>query len=68
MYGIGSDLTDKAAMKGRAKRKNVTQALILSLIEAAKKKGAMDRVSAYWNTYHCQEKYYTSEGRVYGKY
>lgn len=68
VYGAGADMTDKVAWKGRAKRKIVTQAVILSLIEAAKKKGATERVKGYWNTYHCQEKFFSSEGRVYGNY
>lgn len=68
VYGAGADLSDKAAWKGKAKRKIVTQKIILSLIEAAEKKGATDRVKAYRNTLYCLDKFYSSDGRVYGKY
>lgn len=51
-----------------AKRKVVTQKIILSIIEAAKKKGAFDRVKSYRNTFYCLEKFYSSEGRVHGLY
>lgn len=68
VFGVGTDTTNKAAWAGRAKRKIVTQAVVLSLIEAAEKKGATERLQGYWNTYHCQEKLFSSEGRVYGRY
>lgn len=68
VFGKGVDLNNKAAWKEKAKRKNVTRAVILSLIEAAKKKGATDRVKAYRNTLYCLDKFYSSDGRGYGIY
>ncbi|MCC6412007.1 MAG: protein rep, partial [Saprospiraceae bacterium] len=68
VYGAGVDLNDKVAWKAKAKRKNVTRVVILSLIEAAKKKGATDRVKAYRNTLYCMDKICSSNGRVYGRY
>jgi hypothetical protein len=66
--GLGSDMGDRNAWKRRAKRKMITQKMILSLIEVAEKKGEPERKKAYWNTYHCQEQLFSSEGRVFSKY
>lgn len=68
VFGLGSDLTDKKALKRKAKCKAVTQKIILSMIEVAKKKGAFDRVKSYRNSLYCVEKFYSSEGRVHGLY
>ena len=68
VYGAGSDLADKLVWQRRAKRKMITQGMILNLIKVAEKKEAHERVKAYWNTYHCQEKFFGSDGRVYGRY
>lgn len=68
VYGLGSDLGDKTAWKNRAKRKLITQKMILNLIQVAEKKGEPERVQAYWNAYHCQERLFSADGRVYGKY
>lgn len=42
--------------------------MTLSLIDAVKKKEDFGRLQGYWNSYHCQSKIYTAEGRLYGKY
>lgn len=68
VFGTGSDLSDSAVWKRRAKRKLITQNMILSLIEVAEKKGEPERKQALWNTFHCQERLFSSEGRVYGRY
>lgn len=67
-YGAGSDLADKAAWKGRAKRKMVTQKMTLALVDAVIKKGDMERQQLYWNAYHCQNNLFSYRGRIYGKY
>ncbi len=67
-YGVGSDLTDNTAWKGRAKRKLVTQKLALALVDVAMNKGDMKRKQVYWNAYHCQNNLFSSGGRSYGKY
>ncbi len=66
--GNGSKLSNVKAMKGRAKRKLITQTMMLSLIGVAEKYGSKDRVQAYWNTYHCQNKLFTVNDRLHGKY
>ncbi len=66
--GLGSDLHNTGALFGRAKRKKITQAMVLSLIDVATKKNKPDRVRTYWNTYHCQSRIITANDRLHGKY
>lgn len=68
VQGEGSDMADKNRWKGRAKRKVITQAMILALVEVAKKKGEPEQEQAYWNAYHCQTRLVSHDGRIYGKY
>ena len=68
VYGEGSEMGDKAVLKGRAKRKTISQVLNLRLIEAVEKKGETERKQGYWNTYHCQNTVVSHNGRIYGKY
>lgn len=65
LYGKGSDITNDKAVQGCARCKLITQTTILKLIDVARERGAKDRVNAYWNTYHCQNLIYTSNGRMY---
>lgn len=65
LHGSGADLTSAKAVERRARCKLITQTLMLKLVDVAKEKGATDRVKAYWNTYHCQNNVYTSNGRMY---
>jgi hypothetical protein len=46
-------------MHAWAKRKLITQTTILNLVKVAEKRGAKERVQAYWNTFHCQNHIYT---------
>jgi hypothetical protein len=66
--GNGSDLSNNDALKGRAKRKTITQVMILGLMDVAKQKGDTEKQNAYWNTYYCQSNVISSEGKLYGKY
>src|SRR5689334_21580403 len=68
LSGRGSDLNDQKSLKGRAKRKLITQKMMLALIDLADSKGLTTQQKSYWNTYHCQNKLFTSDGRFYGKY
>ena len=69
LIGNGSELRNTKALKGRAKRKMITQKMILSLIDVGNNKTLKDeQTKSYWNTYHCQNKVYTAMGRLYGKY
>lgn len=42
--------------------------MALSLIEVAQKKEHYEKIKSYWNTYQCQNKVYSFDGRLYGKY
>jgi hypothetical protein len=42
--------------------------MTLSLIDVAKENKDFDRLKGYWNTYHCQSKIYTANGKLYGRY
>ena len=56
LCGLGSDISDKSVLFGRAKRKLITQKVVLSLIDYAKKKSDSEMEKAFWNTYHCLNK------------
>jgi len=66
--GEGSDLSKTNALKGRAKRKTITQIMMLKLIEVAQEKGDSILEKSYWNTYYCQQNIFTADGRLYGSY
>ncbi len=66
--GNGTELSNEKAIKGRAKRKMITDRMTLSLIDVVKKKEDFGRLQGYWNTYHCQSRIYTADGQIYGRY
>lgn len=68
MYGEGTDRNNAKALQGRAKRKMITQSMLLSLIDVVKEKGEEERLQPYWNAYHCQSTLTTSPNRMYGNY
>ncbi len=68
LTGIGSDLNNRKALKGRAKRKLITQKMMLSLVDVSDSKESIKNKKGYWNTYHCQNKVFTSNDKLYGKY
>jgi len=68
LMGKGSDLSDKITAKRRAKRKVIGNKLSLNLIDIDKEKGKGKKSKTFWNTYHCQNRLYYSEGRTFGKY
>ena len=59
--GNGSDITNAEFLSRKSKGKLVTSTVILSLIDQAKE-------HAYWNTYHCQSKLVSNNGKLYGNY
>jgi len=66
--GLGSDLSKKDALEGRAKRKAITQAMMTKLIDIAEEDEEPEMVKAFWNTYYCLQKVTTADGRLYGNY
>jgi Replication protein len=66
--GKGSDLNNIKALHGRAKRKTITQIMMLNLIKIARENGEPELEKSYWNTYYCQQNLITADGKLYGKY
>lgn len=66
--GNGSDLSNDEVLKGRAKRKFITQSMMLSLMDVAQKKGDIEKQKSYWNSYYCQNRVTSVDGRLYGNY
>ncbi len=55
-------------LKNRAKRKVISQKMVLSLVDIAKEKGDIELEKSYWNTYHCQNKLMSHKGKLHGTY
>src|SRR5687768_5632358 len=68
LRGPGSDLGDIQYRKKRSKRKLITQKLALSLLEVSDKFGDPDIKKGYRNTFYCQNKVYSANGKLYSKY
>lgn len=68
IQGEGSELGNEKFLKGKAKRKVISQALALNLLSIAEKKEDHARKQAFWNSYHCQNRIYSYNGRLHGKY
>lgn len=66
--GKGSEISDPEVIKGRAKRKTISRSLMLNLVDVAKDRKDTKREKAYWNTYHCQNKIVSADGKLYGNY
>lgn len=66
--GRGSDLGNKKFLKGKAKRKLITQKMILRLIDVKEGRIIDEQRQSYWNTFDCQNRLYTADGRLYGRY
>lgn len=66
--GNGSEVENKKRQLSRAKRKMISQKLMLCLIDVAISKKEPERIQIYWNTYHCQNDVIQSGGRIYGDY
>jgi hypothetical protein len=66
--GNESDLLDDNFLARKAKKKFITQATIINLVDIARAEGDLNRVKAYWNTYHCQNRIISSYDKFYGNY
>lgn len=66
--GKGTDILNNPSLAKRAKRKVITQKMVLALIDVAKEKGDTERQKAYWNAYHCQSNLIVSDNKSYGDY
>jgi len=68
LRGQGSDLTNEKMQNNRCKKKLITQILMLNLIKIAETKKDKELMYSFWNTYNCQKKIKTFEGRAYAEY
>jgi len=68
LSGLGSDINNKSVLNARAKRKLVTNKVVLALIEVAKKKGDSEMEKTLRNTYYCLHKVVVSDNKLYGHY
>ena len=66
--GKGSKPRCLTDLQKKAKKKRITQALMLGLIDIAKQKKDDVLLQAFWNTYHCQDNIITHQKRTHGKY
>ncbi|MBL0235577.1 MAG: protein rep [Saprospiraceae bacterium] len=68
LQGEGAVKGDSISLKNRAKKKVITQSIILALVDIARRRIEVKREKAYWNTYHCQNRIIEVENRYYGDY
>ena len=66
--GTGTQIENNPAILKRANKKVISNAVVLNMIDIAKSKGDKDMIQPYWNTYHCQNKLISYEGRYYTDY
>lgn len=66
--GEGTDMVDNQSLNNRAKRKVITNTMVLSLVDVAKADGDIDAQKQYWNAHHCQNNIVTHDHKVFGKY
>jgi plasmid rolling circle replication initiator protein Rep len=55
-------------MNNKAKRKIISQTMVLGLIKIAEEQKNPKMLKKYWNTYHCQNRLLLVEGRTYGEF
>jgi len=68
LKGTGSDLNQTRSIKGKAKRKLISQTIALQLIDIAKELNNTENEKAFWNVYHCQSTVFTKNRRLHGNY
>lgn len=68
LMGKGSDVTDVQSLRRKAKKKLVTNKVVLPLIDYAKSKGDKEMERSFWNTYHCMERVVLSDNKLHGVY
>lgn len=66
--GNGSKPSNRDELKRKAKKKIITQKMMLRLIDIAKRKKDNLLENTFWNTYYCQNNIISHQKRIYGKY
>jgi len=68
LNGSGTELSNLQQNKNKAKRKTITQTIMLALIDIAKEHKHFELMQSYWNTYHCQSHIQSYNKKTFGKY
>lgn len=68
LSGEGTDRFDNPSLINRAKKKAISSAVILALVDVAKEKEATKREQTYWNAYHCQRVIVSHKDKLHGNY
>jgi len=63
--GTGTPMNNNPAILKRANKKAITNALVLAMIDIANENGESELAKRYWNTYYCQTKLTSVDGRYY---
>ena len=63
--GTGTPIENNPALLKRANKKTITNAVVLAMIDIALENGDTKFVKRYWNTYYCQTKLTSTEGRYH---
>lgn len=66
--GTGTEIKNNPAILKRANKKVITNALVLAMADIAIENGEPDLAKRYWNTYYCQDKLISYNGRYYCDY
>lgn len=66
--GNGTEIIGNESLHNRAQRKTISRAMLLSLIDVAKDKGATERMQSYWNAYHCYTRLIQHDNRIHANY
>jgi len=68
VQGTGTDISKVEVMDSKTKKKLITQQVTIALIKVSEIKDNPERKQYYWNTFHCQSRITSANGRTYGKY
>jgi plasmid rolling circle replication initiator protein Rep len=68
LKGRGSNASNIKRQLNRAKKKVISQAIMLRLVDVATSKLELENTKKFWNTYHCQNKLTKYNGRLFGDY
>ncbi len=66
--GTGTQIEGNDAILKRANKKVITNALVLAMADIAIENGEKKLSSRYWNTYYCQTKLISVDGKYYTDY
>lgn len=68
LIGKGSEIRDKSSLEKKAKKKLITNKVVIELIHFANKKQDHEMVISLWNTYHCSERLFLSNNKIHATY